>query len=90
MEKKQIFQIHPKLHIIHPCHPSDFSGLLEGWVWKRSRFWKRWRRRWLVLLPEELRSFRSRQAARQRGTQATEVVMKGSVLRVCPGGPWRG
>ena len=67
-------------------HPSDFSGLLEGWVWKRSRFWKRWRRRWLVLLPEELRSFRSRQAARQRGTQATEVVMKGSVLRVCPGG----
>lgn len=63
-------------------HP---NSLLEGWVWKRSRFWKRWRRRWLVLLPEELRSFRSRQAARQRGTQATEVVMKGSVLRVYSG-----
>ena len=38
-----------------------------------------------MLLPEELRSFRSRQAARQRTAQATEVVLKGSVLRVCPG-----
>lgn len=64
---------------------------MEGWVWKRSRFWKRWRRRWLVLLPEELRSFRSRQAA-QAATKAgsaangasgaTEVVLKGSVIRV--------
>jgi hypothetical protein len=50
---------------------------LEGWVWKKSRFLKRWRRRWLVLGPGQLGSFR------QRGDpEPTETVSKGTILRV--------
>lgn len=34
------------------------DSIMEGWVWKRSRFLKRWRRRYLVLVPSLLSSFR--------------------------------
>lgn len=59
---------------LHQSHP---GSLLEGWVWKRSRFLRRWRRRWLVLMPERLMSFTSRE-----GAVATETVAAGTVLRV--------
>jgi len=55
-------------------HP---GSILEGWVWKRSRFLKRWRRRWLVLLPRGLMSFK-----RRNDPVATETVTPGTVLRV--------
>merc|ERR1711920_1143869 len=53
------------------------GSLLEGWVWKRSRFFKMWRRRWLVLLPEVLLTFK-----RKGDKEATEIIEKGTVLRV--------
>ena len=56
-------------------HP---NSILEGWVWKRSRILKRWRRRWIVLLPGELMSFKNRGLR-----EPTEVVPAGTVLRVC-------
>uniref|UniRef100_A0A7S0ZVI3 PH domain-containing protein n=1 Tax=Noctiluca scintillans TaxID=2966 RepID=A0A7S0ZVI3_NOCSC len=37
-------------------HP---DSIMEGWVWKRSRFLKRWRRRYLVLVPSLLSCFRA-------------------------------
>lgn len=54
-------------------HP---GSLLEGWVWKRSRFLKKWRRRWLVLMPNALFTFKMR-----GDREATEVIEKGTVLR---------
>ncbi|CAK8998270.1 unnamed protein product [Durusdinium trenchii] len=55
-------------------HP---NSILEGWVWKRSRILKRWRRRWVVLCPGELMSFKNRGLR-----EPTEVVPAGTVLRV--------
>ncbi|CAE7580104.1 TMCO4 [Symbiodinium necroappetens] len=60
-----------RLRYTHP------DSVLEGWVWKRSRFLKRWRRRWLVLLPSGLRSFKYR-----GHKEPTESVQNGSVMRV--------
>jgi len=46
------------------------NSLLEGWVWKQSRLMKRWRRRYLVLTPLNLATYK------QRGDiTATESVM---------------
>ena len=42
------------LHFTYP------NSIFEGWVWKRSRILKVWRRRWVVLLPGQLMSFRNR------------------------------
>jgi len=59
---------------IRYTHP---GSVLEGWVWKRSRFLRRWRRRWLVLMPKQLMSFK------QRGQpEPTETVDAGAVLHV--------
>lgn len=55
-------------------HP---GSVLEGWVWKRSRFLKRWRRRWLVLTPSALLSFKMK-----GDREATEIIEKGTVMRV--------
>merc|ERR1711971_1538756 len=50
---------------------------MGGGVWKRSRFLRRWRRRWLVLMPQQLMSFK------QRGHQEpTETLDAGSFLHV--------
>lgn len=35
------------------------ESIVEGWVWKRSRFMRRWRRRYLVLCPMELASHKA-------------------------------
>ncbi|CAJ1330197.1 unnamed protein product [Effrenium voratum] len=53
------------------------NSILEGWVWKRSRILKRWRRRWLVLLPGELMTFKYR-----GHREPTEVVPAGTVMRI--------
>jgi len=58
---------------VRPSHP---GSLLEGWVWKRSRFLKKWRRRWLVLTPNALFTFKMR-----GDREATEVIEKGTVQR---------
>lgn len=58
---------------VRQTHP---GSLLEGWVWKRSRFLKKWRRRWLVLMPNALFTFKMR-----GDREATEVIEKGTVLR---------
>jgi len=53
------------------------TSVMEGWVWKRSRFLKMWRRRWMVLLPGQLVTLKT------RGQHApTEVIPAGSVYRV--------
>mmetsp|Transcript_102127 Transcript_102127/g.284357 ORF Transcript_102127/g.284357 Transcript_102127/m.284357 type:complete len:473 (-) Transcript_102127:201-1619(-) len=57
------------------AHP---GSLLEGWVWKRSRFLRRWRRRWLVLMPRNLMSFKGRGGS----TVPTEAISAATVLRV--------
>ena len=36
------------------------NSIMEGWVWKRSRFLKMWRRRWMVLLPGQLFTVKTR------------------------------
>lgn len=59
---------------LHRTHP---GSILEGWAWKRSRFLRRWRRRWLVLMPQHLMSFKSRGSA-----VPTETVLAGTVQRV--------
>jgi len=53
------------------------DSVLEGWVWKRSRFLRRWRRRWLVLMPRSLMSFKARGSR-----DPTETVSSGTVMRV--------
>lgn len=53
------------------------DSVLEGWVWKRSRFLRTWRRRWLVLSPSCLETFKIR-----GGQRPTEVIEEGSVHRV--------
>ncbi|CAK0792995.1 unnamed protein product [Prorocentrum cordatum] len=53
------------------------GSVLEGWVWKRSRVLKRWRRRWLVLMPDKLMTFKQK-----HDTKPTEVVQRGFVYRV--------
>lgn len=40
-------------------HYTREDSLLEGWVWKRSRFVMRWRRRWLVLTRHGLESMKT-------------------------------
>eukprot|EP00445_Apocalathium_hangoei_P026374 CAMPEP_0203927108 /NCGR_PEP_ID=MMETSP0359-20131031/66563_1 /ASSEMBLY_ACC=CAM_ASM_000338 /TAXON_ID=268821 /ORGANISM="Scrippsiella Hangoei, Strain SHTV-5" /LENGTH=467 /DNA_ID=CAMNT_0050855819 /DNA_START=117 /DNA_END=1520 /DNA_ORIENTATION=+ len=53
------------------------NSVLEGWVWKRSQYLKKWRRRWLVLQPDYLATYKQRSNAGQ-----TEKVEKGSVVQV--------
>eukprot|EP00438_Fugacium_kawagutii_P033086 Skav229599 [mRNA] locus=scaffold510:208561:208899:+ [translate_table: standard] len=53
------------------------NSIFEGWVWKRSRFLKIWRRRWVVLLPNQLMSFKNR-----GDLHPTELLPVGSVLGV--------
>lgn len=43
------------------------DSILEGWIWKQSRWLKRWKRRYLVLRPECLMTFKQR-----RDPSATE------------------
>lgn len=56
------------------------NSILEGWVWKRSRYLRRWRRRWLVLLPNQLASYKRRGDAKP-----TEECHAGTVHRVYNG-----
>lgn len=58
-------------------HYTRADSVLEGWVWKRSRFLKKWRRRWLVLTKQALESLKQR-----GGLKATEVIEAGTVHRV--------
>lgn len=53
------------------------DSILEGWVWKRSRILKRWRRRWLVLTKVSLESMKQR-----GGIKPTESIEAGTVQRV--------
>merc|ERR1712151_1099428 len=53
-------------------HP---GSILEGWVWKRSRYLMRWRRRWIVLLPDQFMSFRKR-----GNPKPTELISAGVTL----------
>lgn len=48
----------------------NFETILkEGWIDKRSRFLKEWRRRWLVLTPRYLFSFKQQQGYRDNPTE---------------------
>jgi hypothetical protein len=59
------------------AHYTRPDSVLEGWVWKRSRFLKTWRRRWLVLTRLGLESLKQRS-----GLKPTESMEKASVHRV--------
>lgn len=48
------------------------DSTLEGWVWKRSRFLKRWRRRYLVLTANNVAAYRMR-----GDPVATECITRG-------------
>lgn len=61
-----------RLHYMYP------NSVLEGWVWKRSQYLKKWRRRWLVLTPDHLATYKQRHPGGW-----TERVEKGSVVTVC-------
>eukprot|EP00933_Yihiella_yeosuensis_P039526 TRINITY_DN3358_c0_g2_i6.p1 TRINITY_DN3358_c0_g2~~TRINITY_DN3358_c0_g2_i6.p1 ORF type:complete len:483 (+),score=121.45 TRINITY_DN3358_c0_g2_i6:336-1784(+) len=65
---------HSRMRYTHP------GSILEGWVWKRSRFLKRWRRRWLVLMPNKLMTFATRPVGGKM--LPTEQVDAGSVLNI--------
>jgi hypothetical protein len=54
------------------------GSVLEGWVWKRSRFLKNWRRRWLVLTRDGLESLKQRSA----NVRATETIQLRDFRRV--------
>merc|ERR1711870_64956 len=61
---------------------SDFmfhDSCYEGWVWKRSRYLKRWRRRYLVLRAGQLMSFKSRGGS---GKEATEIIPVAAITNV--------
>eukprot|EP00747_Dinoflagellata_sp_TGD_P191320 gnl/TRDRNA2_/TRDRNA2_54530_c0_seq1.p1 gnl/TRDRNA2_/TRDRNA2_54530_c0~~gnl/TRDRNA2_/TRDRNA2_54530_c0_seq1.p1 ORF type:complete len:346 (+),score=76.92 gnl/TRDRNA2_/TRDRNA2_54530_c0_seq1:75-1112(+) len=54
-----------------------YGALMEGWVWKRSRYLKVWRRRWLVLTRYHLASYKHADAA-----VPTEAITKGFVTYI--------
>lgn len=49
----------------------------EGWMLKRSKWLKQWRRRWVVVTPHQLATFKDRHCRR-----LTEVIWAGSVFSV--------
>jgi hypothetical protein len=51
--------------------------VVEGWLWKKSRFLGRWRRRWLVLGLDQCSSYKNR-----NHFAPTEIIKTGSILRV--------
>lgn len=52
--------------------PERYDTILkEGWIEKRSRFRKEWRRRWMVLTPRYLSSFKNQQ---QYTGSTTEMI----------------
>lgn len=56
------------------------SILKEGWLWKRSRHLNMWRKRWFVLTPHYLASFKKKGKAQQ----PTECINAGSLLGILP------
>jgi hypothetical protein len=55
------------------------DSVQEGWVWKQSRLFKRWRRRYVVLTPQNLATYK------QRGDlTATESVLPGEFTSAFP------
>jgi hypothetical protein len=48
------------------------KSIMEGWVWKRSRFLKQWRRRFLALSPSVLSSFRA--AGDEKPTETIRAI----------------
>ncbi|CAG9331292.1 unnamed protein product [Blepharisma stoltei] len=47
--------------------------LREGWIEKQSRFVKEWRRRWLVLTPKFLFTFKQQHAYRDKPTETLRL-----------------
>lgn len=68
------------------------NSIVEGWTWKQSRWLKRWKRRYLVLTPESLMTFRQRERGGtgdkrdRRDPPATEIFQASSV-KICVGIP---
>ncbi|CAE8718811.1 unnamed protein product [Polarella glacialis] len=52
---------------------------MEGWLWKRSRFLRRWRRRWAVLAQGSLATFKS--PASRRPTEVFPAMYFSKVAR---------
>jgi len=53
------------------------DSFLEGWVWKKSRYFKRWKKRYLVLTPKALVSYE-----KKGDPKPTWRIDAGSVLKV--------
>jgi len=53
------------------------DSIFEGWVWKQSRYLKRWRRRYMVLTNHRLETLKT-----CGGLKPTESIQAGSVQRV--------
>jgi len=53
------------------------TSIREGWVWKRSQYLKKWRRRWLVLQPDHIATYKQRSVGGQ-----TERIDKGTLVHI--------
>lgn len=53
------------------------STVLQTWLWKKSRFLKQWRRRWVVLTSSYLATFMD-----PSGRQATDIFLPSSISNV--------
>jgi len=65
----------PQGHVEFGGNATRPDSIKEGWVWKQSRYLKRWRRRWLVLTPHTLQSYKKRS-----DRNPTEII-KGALVR---------
>eukprot|EP00929_Paragymnodinium_shiwhaense_P118612 TRINITY_DN90525_c0_g1_i1.p1 TRINITY_DN90525_c0_g1~~TRINITY_DN90525_c0_g1_i1.p1 ORF type:complete len:445 (+),score=96.98 TRINITY_DN90525_c0_g1_i1:121-1455(+) len=61
--------------------PRNQENIIEGWVYKRSRHLKQWRRRWLVLTPRYLATFENDSIE----GKPTEMLEMGTVTSVRDG-----
>jgi len=62
----------------HAPAPNASENIIEGWVYKKSRHLKQWRRRWLVLTATYLATF----ATNASETKPTEMLETGTVSDV--------
>lgn len=58
----------------------DDDIIRTGWVWKRSRHLRRWRRRWVVLTPNAVFTYKGR-----RDPNPTDTIMVQDVVEVVDG-----
>jgi hypothetical protein len=59
---------------LSPLAVSRDKIIKEGWLFKQSRYLKDWRRRWIIITPSFICSFRSPDAIHQQPTEALRLA----------------